>query len=815
MGYSQGDLDNIKKYIELQEAAGKNLSSLAETYEVISELKRTSNFLDKEGERIQKKLQKTQEKINDLQPTDADYLKKKKALELELQTHKDNLDLAEKNAKQARLMAEHLADNVNHLTAMKATWGSIKDLGGNVLKTIIDQNKYLFEQQKAVKMTELQMGVLGKSSRGFRDNIYKASLHTNQLGVGAKGLGEMQATYSHELGRTVELTEAGLQAMSELATGTILGQENAARFAANMADFGYSAERSADYMTETLNTAHKMGVNAAAATSNMENALAIAQKYNFRGGVKGVQKMVLLSTKFKINMDSITSMAEEVFNPEGAIDMASKLSVLGGAWAQLGDPFSLMFKARNDMAGLTEEIVNAAAGTADFNKETGEFEISSMELHKLREVAKATGISMDELTASARKAAKFSEIKSNISGNFSDDIKDFIASKGRFDEKSGEFKINIQGSDYFVDELHRFSEHELSNLAQQRSTLNERALQAKTFEEMYDNLINQFKSTLLPGFGAFTTELEKGLVGFQEFLQDEDVLEGLADFGKTVGQFLGGIAKFVAKNPLATGAMLLLGKPAMWIARGHLLGRGFNTAVNLGKGAGSGLAGNVKGGWANGAKGLGVGTTKIGGVLGGIGKSGMGRLGALGGLGVLGYDTYQNATDDSLSGSDAFWKTLDQNKGKIIGTALGAIFGLGAGAIGGAAIGTAIDGFLPTIGDWENSPATQGNNVNQDFVSRPGQKPIPFSSADTLIGMKKGGGIDNKLLKQDKRGPSGDVNVNFTRPLKIEGSLTLNSGGKSAQINLDDPILIRELSKLVQERLSTELNGKKSDTPVS
>lgn len=823
MAYNAGDLENLKKYIELQQQAGKNLTSLAETYETIRELKRTSIHLAEEAEKLDKKKKKLETDLYNLRQKKAtleksEYQKQKKALQLQIGIAEDNLDLAQKQSEQAKVLGSHLADNVNQMTAFKATLGSAKNLAGEMLKTIIEQNKYLFEQQKAVKMTELQMGILGKSSRGFRDNIYKTSLHTNQLGIDTKGLSEMQATYSNEIGRTVEFTESGLQAMAELASGTILGQENAARFAASMEEFGYSAERTRDYLNETLDTAHTMGVNAAKATTNMQEALEIANKYNFRGGVKGVQKMALLAAKFEIKMDSIAGMAESVFNPEGAVEMAASLSVLGGAWSQLGDPFELMFKARNDMAGLTEEIVNAAAGTAQFNKETGEFEISSMELHRLREVAKATGISMDELTTSARRAAKFTEIKSNISGNFSDDIQDFIASKGRFDEKTGEFKINIKGSDYFVDELHKFSKGELEKLAKERSTLKERAIQSKTFDEMYDNLLNQFKSTLLPGFGRFTESLTDGLVSFQDYLKDNNVLEGIAEFGKVVGNFLGGIGKFIAKNPLTAGALLLLGKPAMWLARGHLLGRGFNSAVNLGKGGG-GLLGKIKGGAAGGVPGRGGMIGKIGGGLAGFGKSGLGRAGAVGGAAVLGYDAYQNATDDALDGSDAFWKTMDQNKGKIIGTALGAIFGLGAGAIGGAAIGTAVDGFLPTIGDWETAPsgsATHGNRTNQDFVSRPGQDPIPFSSADTLIGMKKGGGIDNKLLKDSKKGGhGGSMNINFTRPLKIEGTITLNSNGKSSAINLDDPILIREISKLVQQRLSTELNGKQSANPIS
>jgi len=810
MAYSQDDIDRLEKYIELQQKASKNLKSYAETYEVIHELKRSAKHLDDEAEKIEKKRKKVLEELKEIENkthklTGKERDEREKFLKLEKKRHQDNYTLAKKNSAEAKVLAGHLGETLNTMTLVKAAWGSTLDLAGNVTKTILEQNGYLFEQQKGVKMTALQMGILSNESRAFRDNIYKASLSTNQLGIGAKELGEMQATYSGEIGRTVALTEAGLEAMSELATGTILGQENAARFAANMENFGYSVEASRDFMEETLNLGHKMGLNAAATTEKTEQALRVAQKYNFREGVKGVSKMATLATKFKFEIESIANMAEEVFNPEGAIEMAAQLSVLGGAWAQLGDPFQLMFKARNDMAGFTEDIVKAAAGTAQFNEETGQFDIAGMELHRLREIAKATGMSMDELTKSARESAKFTQIKSNISGNFDDDVMDFIASKGRWDNESKEFKVNIKGQDHFVDELHRFTNSQLKKLAEERATLEERAIQAKTFDEMYDNVINQFKSTLLPGFGRFTDALMEGLVKFSDFMQDEGVLDGLAEFGKDVGEIAAVVAKFIAKNPLAAGALLLLGKPAMWYARGEMLGMGFNRAT---RGFSSMFGGSNKKGTGS------TPTTWKGKLAKNVGSKGFkgGGLAALAGLGVsYGRDFLDEPDSDlgkamgiggkvlSYGGTGAMIGSVIPGIGTGIGAAIGGLAGLGHGA------------YEEYFSD---SAQGQGNNVNQDFVSRPGQDPIPFSSADTLIGMKKGGGIDNFMSKGRNKSSSDIVNVNFTKALRVEGTLNLVSGSKNTQINLDDPILIREISKLVQERLSTELNGKATQTPA-
>jgi hypothetical protein len=53
-------------------------------------------------------------------------------------------------------------------------------------------------------------------------------------------------------------------------------------------------------------------------------------------------------------MDFAAGMSDKLWDIEG--DMSAQLQVMGGAWAKLADPFHLMYMARNDMKGLTEEI---------------------------------------------------------------------------------------------------------------------------------------------------------------------------------------------------------------------------------------------------------------------------------------------------------------------------------------------------------------------------------------------------------------------------------------------------------------------------
>lgn len=808
-GYSEEDMARLQEYLKLREKARNSLLDYKEITEELAKLKANERFYNKELERYEKKATKYREERKRLEDELSKAFRnnnkdRMKSLEDELKLLEDKENILNRNTRTAEQEIKHtkalgsvLAENLNTQNLMGATYGTTLQTLKLIGKTLYQQKDYLLKQQKAVKMTELQMGLLSKQSDGFRNNLYNASLSTNQIGIDTEALSKMQGTYSQEIGRTVTLTEAGNQAMAELAMGTTLGTENAAQFAANMEMFGYSVESTRDYMEETMNMAHSMGLNAAATTENLNRSLKMAQKYNFANGVKGVAKMAATVTKMRLDMGQIESMANDVFNPEGAIEMASKLSVLGGAWSQLGDPFSLMFKARTDMEGFTADIAKAAAGTAQFNKETGEFEIASMELHRLREVSNATGLQMDELTNSARNAAKFAKIKAEVSGDFDDDIMDFIASTSQFDKKAGKFKMNIDGDPVFLDELYRFNESQLKALVTEKSNLKERALQAQTFDEQWNNIINQFKATILPGFEVFSKEVLKGLVKFSDWIQEENVLEGIQDFGRQVGNIAGAMIKFASNNPWMTLIGLMVGKSASWAMRGRIMGLAFNKVARVNGTGGAGAGGTTAGKAAKGgryAKGIGM----------------AGGVAALGGIALeLSRGFRDDPNDDVGKGMGMAGSMLTYGG---TGAALGSMLGPIGGIIGGL-LGAGYGAYTGYQDNYAQPREMDMQGSYDDFIARPGEKPIGFSSADTLIGMKKGGGIDNYLKKGDSES-SGNVDVSFKQPLRVEGKLTLVSGNQSQVIDLDNPVLIRELSRLVQEELTISVNGKRNPNPV-
>jgi hypothetical protein len=428
-----------------------------------------------------KQLGELQENINHLQANVPDLIQKAKDAEnrriLAYNAHqavlnsnnqqqiddaKTKLELAEAEANMAEQAAEY---NKNQLIALKhqqktlskivkeanlanlayaetgKIWNKLPRLASSFYREI--RNLAAVQMSKDIKQAELSMGILGKQSQFFSKGISKASESTIQLGFGISDIAKSQAAYSEEIGRSSMLNERGMIAMAEMAKGTTLGVEGAAAMAADMERFGISVEGSRNMIQETVDMAAKMGVNSTKAIKELTKNLKVAQTFHFKGGVRGMVEMANYAAKMKVDMAGISGMADKVFRPEGAVEMAARLQTMGGAFARLGNPFELMFKARNDFGAFTKDVANATAELAQFNESTGEFEISGLQLDRLREISTITGIGADQLSTMAKEAAKFNRIESLIPGIVDNEDKELISSLAQMGT-DGEYYVRVE-----------------------------------------------------------------------------------------------------------------------------------------------------------------------------------------------------------------------------------------------------------------------------------------------------------------------------------------------------------------------------------
>ena len=824
----------IEEYLRMAREAAKITDEINEGWDKYYEAVTNINKIQEDINIGKKQLKKEQEELNELTAeqtnlnkklqNSANGLNKKESKRLaslpglikgqkEVELHlEDQLESLEKQNKEyvkiVRSTSKVKMTANSTLRIMKKMPGLLKSGFGKL------KEYGIFDMDKEIRLASRSLGISSNKAEGFAKHLNTVSKTTTMMGVGTADLAKMQASYSEEIGRSVVLSEQGLQGLARMSEGTGLGMEGAAAMAASMDDFNLSVSSSADYVEETVNLAAKMGVNSQKAVKNLQTNLKLAQKFVFKGGVKGITRMANEAARLKLDMDGIAGLAEKVFRPEGAVEMAAKLQTMGGEFAKLGNPMELMFKARNDMEGFAKDIAGATIEFVEFNKETGETVLKGgLAADRMREIANITGIGVEQLTKMAGAQKKIQEFGTLIPSVINDEKdRELIASLAKMEK--GKAVITLENGENL--ELEKLGEDELEKIKLQQETLAERAKQSKTFDEDLSNLVKTFKSTLLP--------IVRGLKGFGENFQGivdkldtNGTFDKIGEFVGAIGSSIAGLAKILGPNGTlytVLGAALL--SKAKWIINGVQLGLGFlRTTRGFGRG-GRGGRGGSGGGWASGSgKTMAKGRKRVN------RRRGM-RGGALALAGGLAIDGIRNSgMVDEGSGAD-----------KGLGIAASALEGAGTGAMIGSLfgpIGTAVGGVIGGLGGaiytavengvfddmMGNVKKPQGNSVkplkvNDGVIKFNGNDKFMNVGDDTMIAGTNVNGNKKLASAMTNGGGSGDVKHKF-EDLNINISLNSNSSwlNKIGDDIVNDRSFVRSLSVKIQEEIRMTLGGGK------
>jgi hypothetical protein len=466
-----------------------------------------------------------------------------------------------------------------------------------------------------------------------------------------------------------------------------------------------------------------------------------------------------------------------------------------------------MFKARNDFAAFTKDIANATSELAQFNESSGEFEISGLQLDRLREIATITGIGADQLSEMAKAGAKFNRIKSLIPGTFNEEDQELISSLAEM--KDGQYKVRIKGQDLMLNQINA---DQLRILKEQKKTLAERAEEAQTFDDAFTNLVNQFKSTLLPFVEELNGYFVPALRDFTKKLIDEGWIDKMKSIASDVGKFVVGVGKIVSSivdtfgvggTLLAAGLTTAFFNGAKWLAQGRLLAEGFNSLARV-SGGPSGQYG-VPGGQIGPPPPMTMTQKALGGnVLGGKFAAGtVGSMAAGAGLGVAGLGL--NYAGDKLKESG------NEGLGSLAKVAGSAAQGAGVGMFlgpWGAAIGAVLGGAYGAYNEYIAKGEQVSNSVNVDDAV------VKFNPQDKIVSMSDGMvASTNKGKIDDLVGGGGAMKsqkIEFGK-LEISGTIKLEMPGNLvSSIDLaNEPEFVRKLSTLISQQTRINLSGGK------
>ena len=337
-----------------------------------------------------------------------------------------------------------------------------------------------------------------------------------------------------ELGATTKVTGVATKDLAEAFRGV-----------------GMSIDSVGETMLDVTQIANKAGVTVSSVSAGVVKNMDKMNLYNFQGGVEGLAKMSVQASRLGIDMEKVFSVVDQVFNPEGAIELAASLQRLGVQTSEMLDPLRLMDLAQNDPAELQNQIVGMTKQFTRFNEETGSFEILPGAKRQMAEIGKELGMTGGEFQKMALNAANFDSKLKQI--KFSPDVKEedreFIATMSKINEK-GEAMVRVALKDEKGELTGEYDTVRASELTteQIKAMKEEQELRGATMETIaFDQLSEQKKTNAT--IDELVTTLQQG---FATTTVTQGIYKGglgLAREGTRAAQEKVGTVKDVRKTP--------------------------------------------------------------------------------------------------------------------------------------------------------------------------------------------------------------------------------------------------------------------------
>ena len=299
-------------------------------------------------------------------------------------------------------------------------------------------------------------------TKAAMDRLRKDTLDCVATGIGVKfnmsteELLKAQQDYLKGVGRNINIDDNSRESMAAIARISQDAGVDGLGFAAQLENFGISMDKTGDHMGKMFAEASKSGISFQKYSDNVVKNIKLAQNYTFKNGIKGLESMAKKAAALKIDMQQVANLADKVSTVEGALETSAKLQVLGGPFASMSDPMGMLYEGLHDMEGLQDRIIKMVGGLGNFNKQTGEVEVSAFNKQRIKAAAAAMGMDYSQLMESVNAQAKRGEIEkqiksSAVASKFDGDMKELIMNTGVI--KDGKVGVNVNGKFKTLDEI--------------------------------------------------------------------------------------------------------------------------------------------------------------------------------------------------------------------------------------------------------------------------------------------------------------------------------------------------------------------------
>jgi hypothetical protein len=323
----------------------------------------------------------------------------------------------------------------------------LKSLGKDIGDAIMTN----FDGAQIIKTMEEMEGYATSIAHQFgqgRENVVAmqaamgdAAIKVKEMGGSMKDISGIMQDVANTLGRNVITQGETIEGIYEV---TKVTDQTTGELVKGFKDAGFSISHINKEMQSVVDVARRQGVSAVAVSDKVLENMSALNKFGFENGVQGLAKMAAQATALRIDMKSTLDMADRLFDPEQAINMAASMQRLGVTQSDLLDPLRLMDLAQNDPAELQNQLSEMSKQFVQLN-EKGQFEIMPGARRQLREIEKELQLPAGQLSKMALSSAELDDKLSKISfPDFADeDQQKMIANLAEMGE-GGQYQVTFE-----------------------------------------------------------------------------------------------------------------------------------------------------------------------------------------------------------------------------------------------------------------------------------------------------------------------------------------------------------------------------------
>jgi predicted nuclease with TOPRIM domain len=389
------------------------------------------------------------------------------------------------------------------------------------------------EYEDAIMKLSTQFGGGREFAETMRASFAKAEFDVKSMGGTFEDMVDIQEAANESMGGTAMITSEGMKqiyaSVSMVEGGLKVSKENAKSLIENFTKAGMSIYNIGTEVNKIMNVAKESGANAKLVFDEIEKNMGKLNLFNFKNGVEGMAKMASESQKLRISMDDTLKIADSLFDPEKAVEMASAFQRFG--MGSLTNVYELQDIARNDPGKLQEMLGKEFQRFVTIDEKTGERTINAMGQEVIRVLSKEIpGLSTDYIMNAGLAMAEFNDkVKKIELPDWASDqaSKDLIYRQAQLGEKGtemeGRYVINIDGVARDISTLTKEESEKLKTQIQEQKQPNQDIIEAQRSSQHEIMKLNNTLTALhsfYPSLLASNSKVNDALMGLGKNLNE-------------------------------------------------------------------------------------------------------------------------------------------------------------------------------------------------------------------------------------------------------------------------------------------------------